>query len=205
MLLLPLLSCSLEDCAAVRSPIRLTVVCQAVRVQHNQPCHAMLHHRQFSDLDLIYSPAESCHTAQGFFTSGYFVEDKEANAPNYLRSLERKKVLSNIEQLGLLSAAEKAGLSLSKVSCCNVASSPTAELSLCSNPFRACHAAKIVALQCITCDLATLASASAMSGHIELLSYNDVKASNICHAFLLDLAPLAHCSMRVHIHHDARA
>ena len=47
------------------------------------------------------------------------MEDKEADAPNYLRSLERKKVLSNIEQLGLLSAAEKAGLSLSKVSCLN--------------------------------------------------------------------------------------
>ena len=52
---------------------------------------------------------------QGFFGSGYFVEDKETDAPNYLRTLERKKVLSNIEQLGLLSAAEKAGLSLSKV------------------------------------------------------------------------------------------
>ena len=52
---------------------------------------------------------------QGFFGSGYFVEDKETDAPNYLRTLERKKVLSNIESLGLLSAAEKAGLSLSKV------------------------------------------------------------------------------------------
>ncbi len=37
------------------------------------------------------------------------------DAPNYLRTAERKKVLSNIESLGLLSAAEKAGLSLSKV------------------------------------------------------------------------------------------
>ena len=43
------------------------------------------------------------------------MEDKETDAPNYLRTLERKKVLSNIESLGLLSAAEKAGLSLSKV------------------------------------------------------------------------------------------
>ena len=58
-------------------------------------------------------------TLQGFFGSGYFVEDKETDAPNYLRTLERKKVLSNIEQLGLLSAAEKAGLSLSKVGCLN--------------------------------------------------------------------------------------
>ena len=65
------------------------------------------------------------YAAQGFFTSGYFVEDKEADAPNYLRSLERKKVLSNIEQLGLLSAAEKAGLSLSKVGCLDTASRPT--------------------------------------------------------------------------------
>ena len=63
--------------------------------------------------------------AQCFFTSGYFVEDKEASAPNYLRSLERKKVLSNIEQLGLLSAAEKAGLSLSKVGSLNIASHPS--------------------------------------------------------------------------------
>lgn len=53
--------------------------------------------------------------SKGFFGSGYFVEDKETDAPNYLRTLERKKVLSNIEQLGLLSAAEKAGLSLSKL------------------------------------------------------------------------------------------
>jgi len=54
--------------------------------------------------------------AQGFFTSGYFLEDKETDAPNYLKSFERKKILSNVESLGLLSAAEKAGLSLSKVS-----------------------------------------------------------------------------------------
>ncbi len=43
------------------------------------------------------------------------MEDKETDAPNYLRTLERKKVLSNIEQSGLLSSLEKAGLSLSKV------------------------------------------------------------------------------------------
>ena len=48
------------------------------------------------------------------------MEDKETDAPNYLRTLERKKVLSNIESLGLLSAAEKAGLSLSKVGCLKV-------------------------------------------------------------------------------------
>lgn len=52
---------------------------------------------------------------QGFFGYGYFVEDKELDAPNFLKTAERKKVLSNIESLGLLSAAEKAGLSLSKV------------------------------------------------------------------------------------------
>lgn len=51
---------------------------------------------------------------QGFFGYGYFVEDSEMDAPNYLKTAERKKVLSNIESLGLLSAAEKAGLSLSK-------------------------------------------------------------------------------------------
>jgi hypothetical protein len=53
--------------------------------------------------------------SQGFFTSGYFLEDVEMDAPNILRTAERKKILSNIESLGLLSAAEKAGLSLSKV------------------------------------------------------------------------------------------
>lgn len=37
------------------------------------------------------------------------------DAPNYLKTAEKKKILSNIESLGLLSAAEKAGLSLSKV------------------------------------------------------------------------------------------
>lgn len=63
--------------------------------------------------------------AQGFFSSGYFVEDKETDAPNYLRTLERKKVLSNIEQLGLLSALEKSGLSLSKVRPCCCTSDDT--------------------------------------------------------------------------------
>ncbi|KAK9905517.1 hypothetical protein WJX75_001390 [Coccomyxa subellipsoidea] len=53
--------------------------------------------------------------AKGFFGYGYFVEDSEMDAPNYLKTAERKKVLSNIESLGLLSAAEKAGLSLSKL------------------------------------------------------------------------------------------
>ncbi len=43
------------------------------------------------------------------------MEDKELDAPNFLKTAERKKVLSNIESLGLLSAAEKAGLTLSKV------------------------------------------------------------------------------------------
>ena len=52
---------------------------------------------------------------QGFFTSGYFLEDVEVESPNILKTAERKKILSNIESLGLLSAAEKAGLSLSKV------------------------------------------------------------------------------------------
>lgn len=55
-------------------------------------------------------------TLQGFFTSGYFLEDVEVDSPNLLKTAERKKILSNIESLGLLSAAEKAGLSLSKVS-----------------------------------------------------------------------------------------
>lgn len=53
--------------------------------------------------------------AQGFFGYGYFVEDKELDAPNFLKTAERKKILSNIESLGLLSAAEKAGITLSKV------------------------------------------------------------------------------------------
>lgn len=57
---------------------------------------------------------------QGFFGYGYFVEDKELDAPNFLKTAERKKVLSNIESLGLLSAAEKAGLTLSKVLCLDI-------------------------------------------------------------------------------------
>ena len=64
---------------------------------------------------------------QGFFTSGYFLEDVEMDAPNILRTAERKKILSNIESLGLLSAAEKAGLSLSKVL-------PSIYLPACAHP-----------------------------------------------------------------------
>jgi hypothetical protein len=60
---------------------------------------------------------QQCPLAQGFFGTGYFVEDQETDAPNILRTAERKKILSNIESLGLLSAVEKAGLSLSKVGC----------------------------------------------------------------------------------------
>ena len=45
------------------------------------------------------------------------MEDKEAADANYLRSIEKKKLLSTIEKAGLLSKAEKAGLTLSRVRC----------------------------------------------------------------------------------------
>eukprot|EP00210_Caulerpa_lentillifera_P007931 g7570.t1 len=50
-----------------------------------------------------------------FIGYGYFSEDQESSSVNIFERLERKKVLSSVEQAGLLTAAEKAGLSLTKI------------------------------------------------------------------------------------------
>ena len=54
---------------------------------------------------------------QGFFGTGYFLEGrKKPDAKySYLRQLEKKKILSGVERIKLLSKLEKAGLTLSKV------------------------------------------------------------------------------------------
>ena len=54
---------------------------------------------------------------QGFFGTGYFVEGKKKPDPkySYLKQLEKKRVLSGVEKIKLLSRMEKAGLTLSKV------------------------------------------------------------------------------------------
>jgi hypothetical protein len=52
---------------------------------------------------------------QGYFTNGYFVEAPSASDASYLKKIEKKKLLSGVESLGLLSKAEKAGLTLSTV------------------------------------------------------------------------------------------
>lgn len=53
--------------------------------------------------------------SKGIGSLGYLLEDKEKASPNVFKQLEKKKILSSVESLGLLSAAEKAGLSLSKI------------------------------------------------------------------------------------------
>lgn len=52
---------------------------------------------------------------KGFWGTGIFLEDNEKPAVNIFKKVEQKKVLSSVEKLGLLSAAEKAGFSLSKI------------------------------------------------------------------------------------------
>lgn len=52
---------------------------------------------------------------KGFFTSGYLLEDRERAPVNTLKVLEKKKILSWAEGLGVLSAADKAGFNLAKV------------------------------------------------------------------------------------------
>lgn len=53
---------------------------------------------------------------QGFFGSGYFNEGNASADNNYLKRIEGKKLLSSLEKSGLLSKADKAGLTLSRVS-----------------------------------------------------------------------------------------
>eukprot|EP00241_Pyramimonas_parkeae_P011491 CAMPEP_0114251212 /NCGR_PEP_ID=MMETSP0058-20121206/15150_1 /TAXON_ID=36894 /ORGANISM="Pyramimonas parkeae, CCMP726" /LENGTH=187 /DNA_ID=CAMNT_0001364999 /DNA_START=36 /DNA_END=599 /DNA_ORIENTATION=- len=50
-----------------------------------------------------------------YFGTGLFVEDKDPQDGNYLKKIEEKKLLSTVEGLGLLSLAEKNGLTLSKI------------------------------------------------------------------------------------------
>lgn len=58
----------------------------------------------------------SCYTgSQGFFGSGYFNEGNASPDNNYLKRIEAKKLLSSIEKSGLLSKADQAGLTLSRV------------------------------------------------------------------------------------------
>merc|ERR1711990_1416996 len=52
---------------------------------------------------------------KGLGSVGIFLEDKETKSYNLIERLAKRKVLSSVEQSGLLSAAEKAGLTLSKV------------------------------------------------------------------------------------------
>lgn len=52
---------------------------------------------------------------QGYFTNGYFLESPDKGSSTYLKTIEKKKLLSGVESLGLLSKAEKAGLTLSTV------------------------------------------------------------------------------------------
>lgn len=51
---------------------------------------------------------------QGYFTSGYFLESQDNGDTPYLKKIENKKLLTGVQNLGLLSKAEKAGLTLSK-------------------------------------------------------------------------------------------
>jgi len=52
---------------------------------------------------------------KGFFGSGYLLEDRERAPVNTLKVIERKKILSQAEKLGVLSAADKAGFNLAKM------------------------------------------------------------------------------------------
>lgn len=44
---------------------------------------------------------------KNFIGSGLFVEDQEVSDKNYLKKIESKKILSQVEKAGLLSWAEK--------------------------------------------------------------------------------------------------
>ncbi|KFM22975.1 hypothetical protein F751_0333 [Auxenochlorella protothecoides] len=50
-----------------------------------------------------------------WFGAGYFAEEKDVSPSSMYRKIEKKKVLSGVERLGLLSKAEKAGLTLTKI------------------------------------------------------------------------------------------
>ena len=52
-----------------------------------------------------------------FFATGYFLEERDYGTKgfNFFKKLEDNKVLSTTSELGLLSALEKSGLSLSKI------------------------------------------------------------------------------------------
>ncbi|KAL3143446.1 hypothetical protein ABBQ38_002262 [Trebouxia sp. C0009 RCD-2024] len=52
---------------------------------------------------------------KGFWGSGYFNEGNASPDNNYLKRIEAKKLLSTIEKSGLLSKADKAGLTLSRI------------------------------------------------------------------------------------------
>lgn len=53
---------------------------------------------------------------KAFFGSGYFNEGNSSSADNnYLKRIESKKLLSFVEKSGLLSKADKAGLTLSRI------------------------------------------------------------------------------------------
>lgn len=52
---------------------------------------------------------------KGFWGSGYFNEGNASPDNNYLKRIEAKKLLSSIEKSGLLSKADKAGLTLSRI------------------------------------------------------------------------------------------
>uniref|UniRef100_A0A7R9SVL3 Uncharacterized protein n=1 Tax=Polyblepharides amylifera TaxID=1486889 RepID=A0A7R9SVL3_9CHLO len=53
--------------------------------------------------------------SKDFFTTGLFVEDNEKQEANYLKKIEEKSLLSSIEGLGLLTFADKNGITLSKI------------------------------------------------------------------------------------------
>ncbi|KAK9814674.1 hypothetical protein WJX72_009598 [[Myrmecia] bisecta] len=53
--------------------------------------------------------------SKGFFGTGYFREEADQNVDSYLKRIEKKKILSGVEGLGLLSKAEKAGLTLTQI------------------------------------------------------------------------------------------
>eukprot|EP00884_Botryococcus_braunii_P022838 jgi/Botrbrau1/9238/Bobra.0028s0033.1 len=53
--------------------------------------------------------------SKGYFTNGYFLEGPDKGGSTYLKTIEKKKLLSGVESLGLLSKAEQAGLTLSTV------------------------------------------------------------------------------------------
>jgi hypothetical protein len=46
---------------------------------------------------------------------GYFLEDKEVGTKSVFKKIEEKKLLSTVQNLGLLSKAEAAGFTLSKI------------------------------------------------------------------------------------------